>query len=70
VTAEPERPPPPATEPEAIDAVAVLREALLDRVERLLESLLRRFRAYRARTRRPLTRKPRPPRAWIARCRG
>jgi hypothetical protein len=45
-----------APAPEAIDGVALLREALLDRLEHALERLLERLRRYRARTRRSITR--------------
>ncbi len=50
--------PAPATAPasEAIDGIALMREAMLDRIERLLELLLERLRRYRQRSRRSLTR--------------
>ncbi len=40
---------PPAVEHEPIDAVALAKEVVLDRLEHLLESLLARLRRYRAR---------------------
>ena len=48
--------PGPAPAAAAIDGSALMREVVLDRIERFLELLLERFRRYRRRSRRSLTR--------------
>jgi len=56
MTREQDKKPDPVPASEAIDGIALMREAMLDRIERLLELLLERLRRYRQRSRRSLTR--------------